>query len=815
MEQQSGLSDSDVKLKLEQFGLNKLPTKPSTLRIKILIRQLASPLIYILLFSAVLTFVLGQYIDAIIITIAILINTLLGYYQEQKAEKALESLKNFLHETTTVIRQGKRKEILSEQIVPGDIVLLAQGEKIPADGKVLESYGLMVNESILTGESFAVKKDNGTDVYMGTTVLIGKGVFQVASTGQETKIGEIAKELKEQKEDLTPLQNKLARLANSLAVIVVVISLLIFAIGVFSGKDTLEMFTVAVAVAVAAIPEGLMVALTVILAIGMQRIFKRKALVRKLISAETLGSVTLVASDKTGTLTEGVMTVSKTDFLDNNAIKVMHYANISEDPLELAMSGFVNKWILDNKDIITLNAKKVDELPFDSERKYQSVIVVEDLDYSLYVSGAPEVVVELCTLNPKDKELLLNKIHDWGSRGIRLVGLAEKQGVGSKIINKDINGLTWLGLVGVEDPIRDSIVQTVEQMTKAGIKFVIITGDYLPTAVAVWNTIKKQSELLNTKYKNENYVTGEVTKKWSDQEWTENLSITTIFARVSPTQKLKIVEKFKEQGEVVAIFGDGVNDTLALKKGDIGIVVNEASDTAKEVADIVLLDSNFNTVVAAIEEGRAIHDNIKKVTLYLLSDSFSEIILIIMSLIIGTPLPLTAVQILWINLITDGFPNLALTIEPKEKGVMLRKPVDPKASLFNGEMKVLTATISIVTGVVAFLRFYYIYQSTGDLVLARTVTFVALGLDSLIYVYSVRSLRKSIFSTPFFSNPLLFVAVLVGAILQLTSIYVPFFNNFLHTVPLSLSHWLFILSVSILVVIIIELIKWIYRKKYD
>ena len=816
MQDMQGLSKKEAKKRLKDNGPNSLPSKSPTPDITIFFRQLTSPLIYILLIASGITFFLKDFTDTVVIMVAVVINAALGYYQERKAERALESLRSFLHPTATVLRGGLRLEISIEEIVPGDVVILAAGERVPADGELIEVHGLTINEAMLTGESVPVQKvitgrsNTANLVFMGTTVLSGRGLVKIQETGVNTQIGKIAVQLRDEKEEQTPLQLKLAKLAQFLAVAVVIIAVLIFVIGVSTGKDPLEMFTIGVAVAVAAIPEGLMVALTVILAIGMQRIFKRNALVRKLVAAETLGSVTIVASDKTGTLTEGKMTVSKTDFTDTKAaFSAMHYANNQEDPLEIA----INEYLLHIKGK-AFNMEKIDELPFDPDLKYQSALVKGANQNMLYVAGAPEIVLDLCNISNKEQDNWLKKIEEWGEQGLRIVGLACK--THSRNVNHipgmGIESCQWLGLVGIEDPVRAGVVETIEAIHRSGVRLKIITGDYLPTTRAIWKNIKAESSYLQENYKLDLGVTGSEIESWGYQDWKEKLAKTTIFARVSPSQKLKIVEKLQEQGEVVAIFGDGVNDVLAIKRADIGIVVNEAADTAKETADMVLLDSNFKTVIAAIEEGRGIYDNIRKVALYLLSDSFSEIILIVLSLLLGVPLPLTAAQILWINLLTDGFPNLALTVEPKEKDVLKRKPEDPTRGLFNRQMWILTATISGVTGVTSFSIFWWIWNSTGDITLARSITFATLGVDSLLYVYSVRSLHQSILATSILSNKFLLVAVMGGIILQLVSLYVPFFNKLLHTIPLGLNEWGIVLGTGVLVIVLIEMIKWVYRR---
>ncbi|MDP3983050.1 MAG: HAD-IC family P-type ATPase, partial [bacterium] len=505
MQNKRGLTEKEAKKRLKNHGENKLPSKPPTSDITIFFRQLTSPLIYILLIASGITFFLKDFTDTAVIMVAVVINTALGYYQERKAERALESLRSFLRPTATVLRGGLRLEIPIEEIVPGDVVILAAGERVPADGELIEVHSLTINEAILTGESVPVQKvmtgrsNTASLVFMGTTVLSGRGLVKIKETGVNTQIGKIAVQLRDEKEAQTPLQLKLAKLAKFLAVAVVIIAALIFIIGVLTGKDPLEMFTIGVAVAVAAIPEGLMVSLTVILAIGMQRIFKRKALVRKLVAAETLGSVTIVASDKTGTLTEGKMSVSRTDFTDTKTAHcAMHYANNQEDPLEIA----INEYLLHIKGL-AFNMEKIDELPFDSDLKYQCALVKGENQNTLYLSGAPEIVLELCNIDNKEKDKWLKKIEEWGEQSLRIVGLACKTHSRNviHIPGMGIVSCQWLGLVGIEDPVRVGVVETIEAMGRSGVRLKIITGDYLPTARAIWSNIKAESSYLKENYK--------------------------------------------------------------------------------------------------------------------------------------------------------------------------------------------------------------------------------------------------------------------------------------------------------------------------
>ncbi|MBL7159787.1 HAD-IC family P-type ATPase [Candidatus Microgenomates bacterium] len=875
-----GLKEKEAQKKLLEFGPNRFPQSPFPSDLKILFQQFKSPLIYILLFASLVTIFLKDFTDTLVILVAVLINTILGFYQERKAEQALVKLKNILTPHAKVIRDGKLRNIEADLLVPGDLVVLAQGDKVSADGIVVEAVNLSINEAILTGESMPVSKealeralrsstknfvaadhpdvsvgtnyvkqnfcglpaplseiDNLNKVFMGTTINSGRGKFLVIKTGQETEMGKIAIKLTTLEEEQTPLQKRIAVLARTLAILVGSICGLIFLTGLLWGKNPLEMFTTSVAIAVAAIPEGMVVSLTVILAIGMQRILKRKALVRKLLAAETLGSVTVIATDKTGTLTQGELKVVKTQFTDKNLASLASIlVNNQADPLETALWDWtkINSKLRDPQKIIDENPR-VFEIPFDSEKKYQLIISnfkdketkinSNDKDkLMLFMSGAPEVVLSKSKLSENEKKKWLEKIEKWGKEGLRMMALAVKpldeKTTGSSqkdFYIKEVQDLNWLGLIGFEDPIREGVAEALESCKEAGIKVKIITGDYAETAAAVWKKLIAYEvgpqERSNLSRKDAlRFLNGSEIEKMSPEKLKQKVGEIDIFARVTPTQKLKIVEALKENGEVVALVGDGVNDAPALKRADIGIVVGEASDVAKETADIVLLDSNFSTIVAAIEEGRGIFDNLRKVILYLLSDSFSEIFLVLGSLLLGLPLPLTAAQILYINLVTDGFPHLALTVEPKEKGLLKRKPIKTKAPLLNLEAKLLIGLISLVTAVMCLTLFNFFLKRSG-LVLARTITFIALGIDSLLYVFSVKSLTKPIFKINLFSNPYLLIAVSLGGILQILSLYNPALRKFLNLALLNSYHWLLILTTSLVVIILIEGVKFFFIKK--
>lgn len=789
-----GLSRQEAAQLQATYGKNKLPEDRKLTKIDHLISQFASPLIYILVIAGFITFMLQDYKDTVVIFAAVLVNTLLGYYQESKAEEALGALKNMLSPEAKVIRDGRKQKIPAEDLVPGDIVILAEGDKIPADGSLREAVNFSANESMLTGESTAVRKEEKAEVYMGTNAISGRAVMVVTATGQSTKMGSIAKQITLIDNSKTPLQERISQLAHILAGVVLLLSVCILVIGLMYGMPFIEIFSTSVALAVAAIPEGMAISLTVILAVGMQRILGRKAIVRRLVAAETLGSVTVIATDKTGTLTEGLMKVVKTDIHDTEeGFKTAVYANNLEDPLEIALWEWAQKNSIDPQAMVD-KSKREHEVPFNSDRKYMSVTI----NGSQYVKGAPEIVLKMTNESKEKKKEIMKTIQEWSEEGLRIVGLAVHHPRHKKH--------TWIGLVGMEDPVRKNIKSVISSCSEAGIRVVMITGDYAGTAKSVWHKIHFDAD--------PNVLDGKNIEKLSDSELHEKVRSTDVYARVSPTQKLRIVEALKKNGEVVALVGDGVNDAPALKQANIGIVVGSASDVSKETADMILLDSNFKTIVAAIEEGRGIFQNMKKVILYLLSTSFTEIFIVTGALIIGLPIPLTAAQILWINVVTDGFPAISLTFEPKNPNILKRKPIDPKLPLLDREIVLLIGIIHIVTGVASLAIFLH-YYNTASLDVARTVTFAALAFGTLVYIFSVRSLRDPVFYFRGQVNKILFIAVGIGVVLQLLSLFQPHLREFLGNEIMTLNQWYVVGLFTIAVIVIIEITKYIFAKLYD
>ena len=835
---EQGLTEVEIRKRLEKYGENKLAEKRAVSWVKILTDQFKSPLIYILVVAGGITLALGDVIDAGVIGAAVVLNTILGFYQEMKAEKSLEALSKMLTPKAKVMREGKQQLIEASQVVPGDICFLEIGERVPADGVIIKEDSLSIDEAMLTGESVAVEKilvsddidwsgidnkwgklKNENKVFMGTTISSGIGKMLVVKTGKETEIGRIAEKLTKTKEEKTPLQKQIEVLSKKLAIMVAIISLIILTTGLLVGDPFIEIFTTAVAIAVSAIPEGLAVSLTVILAIGMQRIFKRKALVRKLVAAETLGSVTVICADKTGTLTEGKMRVVEALTSDDeNSLemlrKVTILCNDMRDPLEIGMMDWAKK---NSKTAISIDKlikqyPRLDEIPFDPRYKYIATLHSNEMNSDnkeksqlLLVSGAPEIMLNRSKLESKQVETWLKRFEKEARKGRRLVGFAYKQINKVKDIDdQDIKDLKWLGILVYEDPIREGVKEALKATEKAGIKVKVITGDYRVTAEAIIN----QLEVNNSQLKADEMIEGDQLDKISDQELSKRIDRLILFARTSPEQKLRIVKVLQEKGEVVAMTGDGVNDAPALKKADIGIVVETASAVAKETADMILLDSNFATIVAAIEEGRGIFVNLRKIILYLLSDSFAEVILVLGSMLMGIPLPISAAQILWINLVDDGLPDFALTLEPKPDDLMKSKPQGHQRVLLDQEIKLLIGLISGVAGILSLLTFWFYWKNTGNLILARSVIFAMLGVDSLIYVFSCKTLKKPLWQENIFDNLWLIGAVMIGLSFQLMALYLPGLQRFLRTVALGVNDWLIILAMSVLLIAVIEGVKW-------
>jgi Ca2+-transporting ATPase len=806
-----GLTSEEAKKALEKYGPNELPETPPPTNLSILIAQIKNPLVYVLVAAGIVTFFLRDVADTTIIAVAILTNGILGFVQERKASRALYALKKLIHPTAKVVRDGVVGTIDASEVVPGDVAILTQGEKVPADGVISEANRLFIDEAILTGESVPVSKCAQKKIFMGTIISSGQGKMTVKYTGEETEIGKIAQSLQKPDED-TPLRKQLTKFSKQLTYLVLFLTAFVFVVGFLKRIELGELFKTSVALAVSAIPEGILVGLTVVLAIGMQRILKKKGLVRNLISAETLGGVTTICIDKTGTLTEGKMQVVESKGDGGRLALQSVVANDLDDPIVIAAFEFGKSKMSDYKEVLNKH-KRIDSIPFSSqERFFASMNGWDEESNMIFVNGAPEYLLEWSEMETDRKKEIVKKIEEMTKDGKRVMGMARKK-VGKRnntLEKRDVTGsLEWVGLLAFSDPIRRGVKEALFKTKAAGINLIVITGDYSQTAVSVMHQLEIDV--------NEDYIVlGSNLAEFTEEKLANHLKGrkgVMLFARTTPEQKLKIVQALKKNGEVVAMMGDGVNDAPALKTADIGIVVGEATDVAKESADLVLMDSSFATIIAAIEEGRGIFDNIRKIILYLMSDSFEEIFAVVGAIVLsatiipGLPLPVTAAQILWINMVSDGFPDLALTVDPKAPDLMKRKPRSPREGLVSTWMREIILIVSLSGGLVALILFVFFYQTTNNTELARSIAFATLGVNSLVYVFSIKTLKKPFWVENPFDNVWLNLSVLVGFGMQILPFTSPGLRNFFGVTVLSLNHWLLVFASSILMFIIIEVSK--------
>ena len=793
-----GLSEAEVSERRSRDGLNKLPEQKKRTWLEIYISQYKNPLIYIICVAAAISLVMGEFDNAIIIGVVILLNSVVGFFQEYKSEEALSALRNLVREKATVFRDGVRREIDATELVPGDVVVINEGSRIPADGHVIESVFLTINEAILTGESEPISKKQGDETFMGTTTYSGRGLMEVNSIGLKTELGKIAGSITAMTDEQTPLQIRLEKFSKTLTYLVVAITLGIFAVGVASGLGVLEMVKTSIVLAIAAIPEGLLIAVTMILVLGMRRILKRQGLVKRLLAVETLGSVTTICTDKTGTLTEGVMKVVRFEFKSNEkAAQILALCNNQVDSLEAALWNHVKALGYDPEEL-NKACHRVYEVPFSSDKKYMlTVNEVNGVEAAL-IKGAPEIIMSFCNLTNDELASIEREVSDWANDGLKPLAVIYREG-GSP---KDLSGFEWIGLVGIQDPVRPTVKNAISLCRSAGIKVKVITGDYRGTAEKVANLIGLSTDQGQV-------VEGKELNAISEEELAQRINDITVFCRVVPSQKLRIITALQARGEIVAMIGDGVNDAPALKKSSIGVSVGNATDVAKETASLILLDNNFGTLVNAVEEGRIIFENIKKVVAYVLSDSFAEILTIFGGILLGWPAPLTIAQLLWIHLICDGPSDIALGFEKGELGIMEEKPKSIKEGFLSNQAKFLIAILSISSAAMSLLLFNYYWNVQGNLNLARTVVFTTIAVQDLIYVFSYRSFRLPIYKLfSFSSNKWLFAAVAFGFAQQLFALYVPFMIDIMETVPLQLTEWMYVVLVAIILIAIIEAVKY-------
>ena len=817
----TGLTAKEVEERRAQFGENRLPGEKGVSAWAILFNQLKSPLVYIILAAAGISLLLGEYGDFAIIMTVVVIDVILGFIQEYQAQRTYVALKGLLKPTTTVIRDGQRVEIEVWELVPGDLVVLNAGEKVPGDGELTEAIRLSLDEAILTGESEPVNKkairprqstpfedasDPATVVFMGTTVVTGRGILRITKTGTKTELGQIAASLSEHVEEATPLQVRLEAFSKILTYIVVAATLVILVVGLAMGREFFEMLRISIILAIAAVPEGLLIAVTVIMVLGMRKILKRNGLVKKLLAVETLGSVTEICTDKTGTLTEGRMRVNRADLLDQErALQTMVLCNNLEGPVDIALWEYAEKHMTGDPQELFNSAQRLAEELFTSETKYMITEVTSNIfqgKQMFFLKGAPEIVLGMCEISAEERECLMAEVDKWAGEGLRLLGLAYRQ---EGILDR-YSGYTWLGLLGMEDPVRQGVVEAIQVAKHAGIQVKMITGDYRRTAERIGSSIGLMQAGDQT-------LEGEQVAVLSDEQLREQVKRTSIFSRIRPQDKFRIVQALQANGEVTAMIGDGVNDAPALKRANIGVVVGSATDVAKETADLILLDNNFSTIVAAIEEGRVIFSNIRKVVAYVLSNSFAEVLTIFTAMMLRWPAPLAVAQILWIHLIFDGPLDIVLSFEPKEEGIMDEKPHSLKAPVLTRLGTTLIGVISITSSIFALALFGHYFQIHHDPVEGRSIVFASLAINSIVYIFAYRSMHLPIFRmNKLTANKPLIWAAVAGFLTIAVAFLIPGLRRLLGIVPLTLQEWSWIFGIAFTLLIFVEIGKAISNR---
>ncbi|MCF6464435.1 calcium-transporting P-type ATPase, PMR1-type [Clostridium sp. Cult2] len=876
---QTGISNEEAENRLKKYGFNELKEEAKKSLLSKIIAQFNDFLVIILIIASIISFIVGEKTDSVVILAIVIINAFLGLYQEGRAEKSLEALKKMAAPNAKVIRSESATIVPANTLVPGDVVLLESGDIIPADLRLIESSNLKVEEASLTGESVPVEKDanaifdqeialgDRTNMaYMSTIVTYGRGKGIVVETGHGTEIGKIATMIQTFEDETTPLQKKLNELGKYLGIACIVVCALVFGIGILQGRDILDMFMVAISLAVAAIPEGLPAIVTIVLALGMNRMVKRNAIVKKLLAVETLGCTTVICSDKTGTLTQNEMTVVKV--YTNH--KILDVTGIGYDPIGefkiddtplspeksanlntlLSIGVLCNDAMLDETDegyrilgdptegaLVTLAGKgnllrddmnnifpRIEEIPFDSDRKMMTTIHKNFIPNKLvsFTKGAPDIVInrsnsiyidgKVVPFTNELKEEVLNINSKFSRKALRVLAFAfrEYDSLPNEVSSESIeNNMIFVGLVGMIDPPREEAKEAIKKCEEAGIKAVMITGDYKETAFAI------AKELGIAQHEDE-AIMGKELDSVSDDDLRELVKEKSVYARVSPEHKVRIVNALKANGEITAMTGDGVNDALALKRADIGVSMGiTGTDVAKNTAEVILTDDNFASIVAAVEEGRIIYSNIKKFVFFLLSCNIGEILIVSLSILLGLEVPLIPIQLLWLNLITDSFPALALGVEKGEAEIMKIPPRNTDEPILDKGMVrgIIVQSIAIALGSLLAYRWGLKTYGEENIIVARTVTFATLITAELLRAYSSRSEKHTIFEIGVFSNRTLTYATLVSFVLLLIVIYLPFLQPIFDTYPLGFMDWQIVLLHAFLPLVVGEVYKLFLRKK--
>lgn len=841
-----GLADNEIESRKEKYGANKLQEKKKENIVIKFVKQFNDFMIIILIIasiiSAVTSYIQGEndYVDSIIIIAIVILNAIMGLVQEARAEKSIESLKKLTPQIAKVIREGKIQEINAEELVPGDIIELEAGNYVPADCRIIEGFNLKIEESSLTGETEPVEKSEAQILeekiplgdmrnmgFMASIVVSGHGKAIVTDTGMNTKIGKIANMINEEEAPETPIQKKLSEVGKTLGIVCLVICAIIYVIGILKKIEPIEMFMTSVGLAVAAIPEGLPAIVTIMLSIGVTKMARKNSIIRKLPAVETLGCSNVICSDKTGTLTQNKMTVVKTISDDEELLlklgcmctdcDIKDEKEAIGEPTEVAI---VNNALLKgiNKKELYNKMNRISEIPFDSNRKLMTTIHRLESGYRSITKGAPDVMINKCDriyrngkierLSEEEKRKIQNQNTQLADDALRVIAVGYRD---FEFMRKDVTNLEenliFVGLIGMIDPPREGVKEAVRTCKKAGIKTVMITGDHIATAKA----IAKELGILEM---GDMAITGAELDNISDNELTRNISSYSVFARVTPEHKVRIVKAWQKTGAVVAMTGDGVNDSPALKNADIGIAMGKGgTDVAKNASDMVLMDDNFVTIVQAIRQGRNIFDNIKKAIHFLIATNIGEITTIFIGLLLGLQSPLLAIQLLWINLVTDSLPAIALGLEKDEKGIMERKPRNSKKSIFADGLWSKIITEGIMLGVLD-LFIFSLGNNLYGIDVARTMAFVALGLLELVHSFNIKS-EGSILKKGALNNKFLMGSFILGTLLQVIVVIIPYFANIFSLVTLNQTQWIYTIIISLLPLPIIEMQKWINKIRFN
>ena len=781
---EKGLNQTEAKEKLKIFGKNEIKTLKSKSPLSIFLSQFPTMINVVLAGAAFFSFFAQDIIDGIFIVTTLFLNGVFGFIQEYRAEKSLEKLKSYITPFSRVIREGKELQVLTIELVPGDVVALYQGDSIPADGKLISMHDLEVDESILTGESLSVVRKQDQPLFSGTFIVKGKGHLLIEKTGVNTQFGQIAKTLSSLDSDKSPLQVQLNELGKVLSLIAVIISISLIPIGTFQGREIFPLILIAVSIGIAAIPEGLPAIITIALAIGTNRMAKRNAIVRKMQSVETLGAIQVILIDKTGTLTQNIMRVKKfwsknpdlSNFLNacifGNTASVIKRAQDNEwdiigDKTDGALLLFAKDKLKDI-DAVKQEAKIIDEYTFDPSTKTVTTILEKNDKRYVYVRGAPEEILTKSNLSQSEKEKVKLLFEEYAKEGLRVIGFGEKETNMGEINKKDFDGdFNFLGIVGIYDPPRKEAKQAVRDARRAGIKTIMVTGDNEFTALS----IAREVGLIEM---DEDVITGDDLKKITDDELEKIILKTRIFARTRPEDKLRLVMLLKKMELIVGVTGDGVNDSLALKRADVGIAMGEkGTDVAKEASDIVLTDDNFSTIVNAIEEGRTIYSNIIKSVTYLISGNIAEISIVFFATVFGLPTPFFPTQILWINLVSDGLPALALASDIKNKNILKNSPRNSKTPILTKLRIFFIVSLGLFLAFSILFIFKFFLVTSGE-TFARTVAFNLIVFVHLMIIFLVRG------NSMLRMNRFLALTILITMVMQISVVTLPFFREIFH-----------------------------------